>query len=264
MPGKGKFIITGKLGDVMQESAQAAMSYVRSRALNLGLAVDFHQKIDLHVHFPGRGAPEGRPVGRDHDGHQHRQRADADPGAPRRSHDRRDHAPGAGVLPIGGLKEKMLAAYRGGATKIIIPQENHKDLRDIPRTVRRGGGGGLGGSYGPGAAARAGSRRSGRVHGAAGPPAAAARRAAAARCERAARGAASGRGAPRGVGSAPGGGAPRATACTNFSLDVHRAASSSFPLPLRKGAAERRLGADHRGGNTRSRPQKLSWSVSPG
>ena len=94
LPGKGKLIITGRLGEVMQESAQAALSYVRSRADELGLERDFYQKIDIHIHVPGGRDPEGRPVGRHHHGDGAGLGADAHPGAPRPRHDRRGHAAG--------------------------------------------------------------------------------------------------------------------------------------------------------------------------
>ncbi len=134
MPGKGKLITTGKLGDVMQESAQAALSYVRSRAEKLGLDKAFYQNIDLHIHVPEGAVPKdgpsagiaittaivsaliGKPV-------------------------RRDVAMTGEitlrgrVLPIGGLKEKILAAHRGNIARVLVPRENEKDLKDIPDKI---------------------------------------------------------------------------------------------------------------------------------
>lgn len=136
MPGAGKLIITGKLGDVMQESAQAAMSYVRSRAMNLGLAPDFYQKVDLHVHFPEGAAPKDGPSAGI-------TMVTSIVSALTRIPVRRDVAMTGEitlrgrVLPIGGLKEKILAAQRAGVKTVVIPMENKKDLRDVPRSVRR-------------------------------------------------------------------------------------------------------------------------------
>lgn len=136
MPGKGKFIITGKLGDVMQESAQAAMSYVRARAINLGLSPDFHQKVDIHVHFPEGALPKDGPSAGI-------TMATSIVSALTRTPVRHDVAMTGEitlrgrVLPIGGLKEKALAAHRGGVERIVIPMENKKDLRDIPKSVRK-------------------------------------------------------------------------------------------------------------------------------
>lgn len=136
MPGKGKLVLTGQLRDVMQESAQAAMSYVRSRAFNLGLASDFAHKIDLHVHFPGDHIPKDGPSAGI-------TMATAIVSALTRLPVRRDVAMTGEislrgrVLPIGGLKDKCLAAHRGGIKTVIAPDENKKDLRDIPRPVRR-------------------------------------------------------------------------------------------------------------------------------
>ncbi len=136
MPGKGKFIITGKLGDVMQESAQAAMSYVRARAINLGLSPDFHQKVDIHVHFPEGALPKDGPSAGI-------TMATSIVSALTRTPVKHDVAMTGEitlrgrVLPIGGLKEKALAAHRGGIKKIIIPMENKKDLRDIPKSIRK-------------------------------------------------------------------------------------------------------------------------------
>ena len=134
MPGSGKLIITGKLGDVMQESAQAAMTYVRSRAMNLGLAPDFYQKVDLHVHFPEGAAPKDGPSAGI-------TMVTSIVSALTRIPVRREVAMTGEitlrgrVLPIGGLKEKILAAHRAGVTHVVIPEENEKDLRDVPKQI---------------------------------------------------------------------------------------------------------------------------------
>lgn len=134
MPGKGKLQVTGKLGDVMQESAQAAMSYVRSRGKLLGLAPDFYQKIDLHIHVPEGAIPKDGPSAGI-------TMATALVSALTQKPISKDVAMTGeitlrgNVLPIGGLKEKVFAAHRGGIKKIIIPKENAKDLRDIPKEI---------------------------------------------------------------------------------------------------------------------------------
>jgi len=137
VPGKGKLSYTGQLGDVMQESIKAAMTVVRSRANSLGISDDFHEKLDIHVHVPEGATPKDGP------------------------------SAGVGmctalvsvltdvkvsstvamtgeitlrgeVLPIGGLKEKMLAAQRGGIKTVVIPEENRKDLAEIPDEIKDG------------------------------------------------------------------------------------------------------------------------------
>jgi len=137
LPGKGKMTITGKLGEVMQESVQAAASYVRSKALNIGVKPPMFEKRDIHVHVPEGATPKdgpsagvamavtivsvltGIPV-------------------------RKDVAMTGEitlrgrVLPIGGLKEKLLAALRGGVKKVLIPIDNEKDLAEIPDNVKKG------------------------------------------------------------------------------------------------------------------------------
>src|SRR5919112_112010 len=134
MPGKGKLTLTGKLGDVMQESAQAAMSYVRSKADDFRIPKNFNRTTDVHIHIPEGAIPKDGPSAGI-------TLATALVSALCRAAIRKDVAMTGEitlrgkVLPIGGLKEKILAAHRSGLKTIIVPRENEKDLADIPKNV---------------------------------------------------------------------------------------------------------------------------------
>ena len=135
MEGKGKLTVTGKLGDVMQESAQAAFSYIRSRALTLGLPRDFYRNLDVHLHIPEGAIPKDGPSAGI-------TLATTICSALTKIPVRGDIAMTGeitlrgNVLPIGGLKEKLLAAHRHGINEVIIPKDNQKDLPDIPELIR--------------------------------------------------------------------------------------------------------------------------------
>ena len=135
VPGKGLITKTGSLGDVMQESIQAALTVVRSRAAILGVASDYHEKYDLHIHMPEGATPKDGPsagIG------LCTAIVSVLTGIPARS----DVAMTGEitlrgeVLPIGGLKEKLLAAHRGGIKKVLIPEENKRDLKEIPDNIK--------------------------------------------------------------------------------------------------------------------------------
>jgi len=137
LPGKGKLTVTGKLGEVMQESAQAAMTYVRSRGELLGFNRDFYQHLDIHIHVPEGAIPKDGPSAGI-------TMACALTSALTRRAVRRDIAMTGEitlrgtVLPIGGLKEKLLAAGRGGIRVVLIPKDNEKDLAEVPAEIKAG------------------------------------------------------------------------------------------------------------------------------
>ncbi len=137
MPGKGKLLLTGKLGEVMQESAQAGLSYVRSRARELGLEADFYDKLDIHIHIPQGAVPKDGPSAGI-------TMATSIVSALTKRPVRSTVAMtgeltlGGRVLPVGGLKEKLLAAKEAGMEKVVIPVENEKDLHETPREIMKG------------------------------------------------------------------------------------------------------------------------------
>ncbi|MBK8263368.1 MAG: endopeptidase La [Nannocystis sp.] len=135
--GKGKVTLTGKLGEVMQESAQAALTYVRARSLAFGLEPDFHEHLDFHIHFPEGAVPKDGPSAGV-------TIVVALVSALLQTPVRKDVAMTGEinlrgkVLPIGGLKEKVLAAYRGGMKTVLCPRENEKDIAEIPKNIVKG------------------------------------------------------------------------------------------------------------------------------
>jgi ATP-dependent Lon protease len=136
MKGKGNLLLTGKLGDVMRESAQAGFSYIRSRAKMLDIDEDFHTKFDIHIHVPEGAIPKDGPSAG-------LAMATAVVSALTGRSVRKDVAMTGEVtlrgraLPIGGVKEKLMAAHRAGITTVILPKQNEKDLEDLPANVRR-------------------------------------------------------------------------------------------------------------------------------
>ena len=136
MDGKGKLILTGKLGEVMKESANAAFSYIRSKAKELGVAAGFHEKYDIHIHVPSGAVPKDGPSAGV-------TMFTAMVSLLTLQQVRSDVAMTGEislrgtVLPVGGMKEKVIAAHRAGIKKIIIPEKNKKDLIEVPKKVKK-------------------------------------------------------------------------------------------------------------------------------
>ncbi len=136
MPGKGEFNVTGKLGEVMKESARAAISYIRSRSDQFRIEQDFHEKYDIHIHVPEGATPKDGPSAGV-------AMCVSMVSALTKIPVKRDVAMTGEItlrgriLPIGGLKEKILAAHRGGIKQVLIPRENEKDIKEIPQSVAR-------------------------------------------------------------------------------------------------------------------------------
>ena len=135
IPGKGKYILTGQLGDVMQESIRAAMTIVRKRALNIGIDKDFYENKDIHVHFPEGATPKDGPSAGVGITTSLVSALTENPVKSSVAMTGEINLHGQ-VLPIGGLKEKMLAALRAGIKTVIIPLENEKDLAEIPDNIK--------------------------------------------------------------------------------------------------------------------------------
>ena len=136
VPGKGRQVKTGSLGDVMQESIQAAMTVVRARAKTLGIRPDFHEKSDMHIHVPEGATPKDGPsagIG------MCTAMVSVLTGIPVRAEVAMtgEITLRGQVLAIGGLKEKLLAAHRGGIRTVVIPEENERDLKEIPDNIKR-------------------------------------------------------------------------------------------------------------------------------